>query len=263
MARQGWASAVIFGLAACTTVLPNPETDAADLRPSIEFTTTAADGATVFGTGSFGELPNSAPLIVLFHQGGSNARAEYAPLIPWLNESGYRVIAWDLRVGGGLYGLTNRTANARLPEKPTSYCEGFPDMQAALEASLEHSASGRAVIWGSSYSGALVFHLAAEVPQKISRVIAASPANGPPMVDCLPQARLSELQTPAFVLSPAMEVTTPADFEENERYEQAGVNVVIVPDGIHGSSMLVDARTGADMSEARATVITWLTEDQF
>ena len=253
------ATLLTLTAAACATPPQNTETTRAPI--SFELTTEAADGVTVFGSASFDALPDSAPLIVLFHQGGSNARAEYGPLIPWLNENGFRTIAWDLRVGGDIYGLTNRTADARLPTKPTSYCEGFPDMHAALEASLAHAPSGQAIVWGSSYSGALVFHLAAEVPGKLSRVISASPANGPPMVDCLPQARLDELQTPAFVLSPRSEMDTEKDFEEKAAFEAVGVPVLVLEDGIHGSSMLVDERTEADMSEGRAAVMTWLRSD--
>lgn len=255
MLRSSLASLTLLTLCGCA-IAPAP----APAAP-VDLTATAADGVTVYGTASFAALPDSAPLIVLFHQGGSNARAEYAPLIPWLNENGFRTIAWDLRVGGDIYGLNNRTADARLPVKPSSYCEGFPDMQAALDTSLEHTASNEAIIWGSSYSGALVFHLAAEAPDRISRVISASPANGPPMVDCLPQARLDELQTPAFVLSPRVEMKAVEDFEDKVRFEAAGAVFMIVEDGIHGSSMLVDERTEADMSAARAAVIDWLNAD--
>ncbi len=258
MRQPGWMSAAILTLAGCATPLAGPVTESAPA--TLELTATAADGVTVFGTASFAALPEAAPLIVLFHQGGSNARAEYEPLIPWLNGHGFRTIAWDLRVGGSIYGGINRTAEARLPIKSTSYCQGFPDMHAALDASLEHSVSGRAIIWGSSYSGALVFHLAAEVPEKLSGVVAASPANGPPMVDCLPQARLDELRTRAFVLSPTVEMKEAADYEDKARFEAAGVKFMIVENGIHGSSMLVDARTEADMSAARAAVIAWLNE---
>lgn len=257
MLRTSLASLTLLALCGCATeatLVPAP-------AAPITLTATAADGVTVYGTASFAALPDSAPVIVLFHQGGSNARAEYEPLVPWLNENGFRTIAWDLRVGGDIYGLNNRTADARLPVTPTSYCEGFPDMHAALDTSLEHSGSGQAIVWGSSYSGALVFHLAAEAPDKISRVISASPANGPPMVDCLPQARLDELQTPAFVLSPRMEMKVDEDFEDKLRFEAAGAAFLIVEDGIHGSSMLVDARTEADMSAARAAVIDWLSAD--
>lgn len=258
MRHPGWISAAMFTLAACTTLLPAPTAEKA--LATLDLTATAADGVSVFGTASFAALPETAPLIVLFHQGGSNARAEYEPLIPWLNEHGFRTIAWDLRVGGSIYGGINRTAEARLPIKSTSYCQGAPDMRAALDASLAYSPSGRAIIWGSSYSGALVFHLAAEVPEKLSGVIAASPANGPPMVDCLPQARLDELKTRAFVLSPTVEMKDESDFEDKVRFEAAGVKFMIVENGIHGSSMLVDARTKADMSAARAAVIAWLSE---
>ena len=45
---------------------------------------------------------------------------------------------------------------------------------------------------------------------------------------------------------------------QREILEAAGVEVVVVPDGVHGSSMLVDERTGHDMSEARARVAAWL-----
>lgn len=255
MLRSSLTSLTLLTLCGCA-IAPAP----APAAP-ITLTATAADGVTVYGTASFAALPDSAPLIVLFHQGGSNARAEYEPLVPWLNENGFRTIAWDLRVGGDIYGLNNRTADARLPVKPSSYCEGFPDMQAALDTSLEHTASNEAIIWGSSYSGALVFHLAAEAPDKISRVMSASPANGPPMVDCLPQARLDELETPAFVLSPRVEMKAVEDFEDKARFEAAGVAFLIVEDGIHGSSMLVDERTEADMSAARAAVIDWLSAD--
>ncbi len=256
MLRGIGTALTLLSLSACAAT--PPPIGATNDKPIFDLTAKAGDGVTVYGTASFDALPDSAPLIVLFHQGGSNARAEYEPLIPWLNENGYRTIAWDLRVGGDIYGLTNRTADARLPIKPTSYCEGFPDMQAALDASLDFAPSGQAIIWGSSYSGALVFHLAAEVPDKLSHVISASPANGPPMVDCLPQARLSELQTPAFVLSPRVEMKTDQDMQEKVEFEAAGVKVLIVEDGVHGSSLLVDARTEADMSDARAAVIAWL-----
>jgi len=270
MQRLTWLALPLAALAACATdsaapiIMPSiderPVPLPTPLPTPLEVTATAADGVTVFGTASFAALPDTAPLIVLFHQGGSNARAEYEPLIPWLNQNGFRTIAWDLRVGGDIYGGTNRTADARLPIKPNSYCEGFPDMHAALDTSLEYSASGQATIWGSSYSGALVFHLAAEVPEKLSGVISASPANGPPMVDCLPQARLDELETRAFVLSPAVEMKDDSDYEDKARFEAAGVKFMIVEHGIHGSSMLVDSRTEADMSEARAAVIAWLRE---
>ncbi|MEM9571524.1 MAG: alpha/beta fold hydrolase [Pseudomonadota bacterium] len=257
MLRQWVLGVFTLGLSACAIAPNNATTNA---LPEGEISAQASDGLTVFGTTYFADLPETAPLIVLFHQGGSNARAEYAPLIPWLNENGFRLIAWDLRVGGDIFGMENRTAQAWLPDKATSYCQGYPDMRAALQTSIAYSESGSAIIWGSSYSAALVFHLAADEPDRVSRVVSASPASGPPMVDCLARARLDDLTRPALVLRPGSEMSGPSAQEQKALFENAMVPVWVLEDGIHGSSMLVDARTEADMTEFRDAVIAWLAE---
>ncbi|MEM6556734.1 MAG: alpha/beta fold hydrolase [Pseudomonadota bacterium] len=249
---------IALGLAGCETRSADPAP--VPSTPVTDITVEAADGVTVFGTIYFGSLPETAPLILLFHQGGSNARAEYEPLIPWLNEAGYRAIGWDLRPGGDIFGLNNRTVDAMLPAKAQSYCEGYPDMQAALEASLALGQTDDAIIWGSSFSAALVFHLAADAPDQVSRVIAASPASGPPMAECLARARLDDLTVPAFVLRPASEMQGESAQAQKALMEAAGIPVLVLEDGVHGASMLVDSRTESDMSEARATLIEWLSE---
>lgn len=254
-----WIPGIIaFGLTSCTTLEPGPSTPIP--TGPMEITTKARDGVTVYGTTYFASLPDSAPLIVLFHQGGSNARAEYAPLIPWLNENGYRAIGWDLRAGGEIFGLNNRTVDAMLPEKAESYCDGYPDMKAALDASLAIGSVDDAIIWGSSYSAALVFHLAADAPDKVSHVIAASPASGPPMANCLARARLDDLTRPAFVLRPASEMERESAQQQKVLLEAVNVPVLVLEDGVHGSSMLVDERTEADMSTGRTAVMDWLAQ---
>lgn len=249
---------IAFGLAGCVAV-DETSTNAAT-SSTTEISTVASDGVAVFGTPYFASLTDSAPLIVLFHQGGSNARAEYAPLIPWLNENGYRAIGWDLRAGGEIYGLNNRTADGMLPAEADSYCDGYGDMRAALDASLSHASADEAIIWGSSYSAALVFHLAADAPDKVSHVISASPASGPPMANCLARARLDELTVPAFVLRPASEMERESAQQQKLLLDAAGVSVLVLEKGVHGSSMLVDERTKADMSAGRAAVLQWLAQ---
>ena len=78
------------------------------------------------------------------------------------------------------------------------------------------------------------------------------------MVDCLARARLEDLQSPAVVLRPASEMRSPNAQEQKSLFEAAGVSVLVLEDGIHGSSMLVDARTESDMSDARNAVVDWL-----
>ena len=60
----------------------------------------AADGVRVFGDiyrSADGEL---APVILLFHQAGSDARGEYTHIAIRLMENGYNVLAIDQRSGG-------------------------------------------------------------------------------------------------------------------------------------------------------------------
>jgi len=243
-----------IALPACITGRETPPSQ------PLEISAQADDGVTVFGTTYFSSLSNAAPLIVLFHQGGSNARAEYGPLIPWFHQNGYRIIAWDLRVGGDIFGMENRTAGAMLPEEASSYCEGHADMQAALEASLPFTPTGDAIIWGSSYSAALVFHLGADNPNTVSSIVAASPASGSPMADCLARTRLDDLTRPALVLRPGSEMEGEGAQNQKALFEAAGVPVLVFENGVHGSSMLVDARTEADMTDARAAVMAWLNQ---
>jgi len=139
---------------------------------------TAADGVKVFGEvwRAAGAKP---PIIVAFHQAGSSS-AEYAPIAPRLVHAGFTVLAIDQRSGDGAFGGTNRTA-AGLARKAT-YEEALPDLEAALAWAKIDSHGAPVVVWGSSYSAALVFLLAAGHPGDVAGVVAFSPgeylANG-------------------------------------------------------------------------------------
>lgn len=221
-------------------------------------TTAAADGLVIYGETFFGGLGPDAPLILLFHQGGSNGRGEYADIVPWLNAAGYRAIAWDQRSGGGLYGRENRTA-AQLPEgTDLSYCDAYPDLEAALAYVTAQGLADKAVVWGSSYSGSLIFRLAAEQPDRIAGVIGFSPASGGPMLECRARLWAEDITAPVFVLRPGSEMQSPSVQQQRDIVTGIGAAFRVEENGIHGSSMLVDGRTGHDMSAARAAVLDWL-----
>ncbi len=217
--------------------------------------TVGADGVVVYGNIYFGELDRSAPLILLFHQGGSNARGEYGSLAPWLNEQGFRAIAWDARAGGDLYGATNRTQDTLSTGTPDHYCDAYNDLQAALDYVLKNQIAEKAIVWGSSYSGALVFRLAADNPGAISGVFAFSPASGGPMENCRARQWVDKVAAPKIVFKPTSEMERESSIEQKAILTDAGAEFFIVEDGIHGSSMLVDERTGHEMSETRELVI--------
>jgi alpha-beta hydrolase superfamily lysophospholipase len=217
-------------------------------------TTTAADGTTVYGETYFGALPETAPMIALFHQARSNGRGEYAPLIPWLNGLGYRVIAFDQRSGGDLYGETNRTAAAA--KGPKGFCDAWPDVDAGVAYAHEAANGAPLVIWGSSYSASLIWRAAATHADGIDGVVAVSTATGGPLDSCGARAYLPKLKDRAVAVWPEKEKGQ-AD-RLKTLLDSGNVAVVIVKGGVHGSSTLVDARTGKDMSGARAAVAGWL-----
>ncbi len=221
-------------------------------------TTITDDGVTIYGERYFADLGTDAPLILLFHQGGANGRGEYAPLAPWLNAEGFRVIAWDQRRGGERFGASNRTLSALEEDVSYSYCDAYTDLQAALDYVVESGLAEQVVAWGSSYSATLVFRLAAENPGTVRGVVSFSPAAGEPMAGCEAHAWTEDIEVPMLAFRPGSEMELPGPAEQRRILERAGVEFHVVERGVHGSSMLVDDRTGADMRAARELVLGWL-----
>lgn len=128
------------------------------------------DGVTVYGdlrpaTGK----PRAT--ILLFHMAGSNS-GEYDPIVPVLNKAGFATLAIDQRSGGTLWGRTNKTA--WMAKSGESYAKVLPDLEAAVAFGQAKNA-GPLAIWGSSYSSALVFVVAAHHPE-VKALLAFSPA---------------------------------------------------------------------------------------
>jgi len=219
-------------------------------------TTTATDGITVYGEQYFAELDNKTPLILLFHQAGSNGRGEYAELIPWLNENGFRVIAWDQRAGGSRFGNDNRTV-ADLPEGTAiSYCDARPDLQAGLDYAINGKLAEQVIVWGSSYSAALVFGLAADNQDEVAGVLSFSPATGGAMADCRASRWINDVDGMMIhVGRPASEMARESSITQKVMFNDRSIKVRVIENGVHGSSMLVDSRTEHDMTDARKQVL--------
>lgn len=228
------------------------------IPPPDAIETQTVDGVTIYGQPYYGGLDQSTPLVALFHQGGSNGRGEYAPIASWLNENGFRAIAWDQRSGGELYGATNRSALNIDESTPAGYCDARSDLQAALDYIVSHRLADKVIVWGSSYSASLVFGLAVENSDAVAGVIAFSPASGGPMVDCRARRWLDNVTAPVYVLRPSSEMERASSLEQRDILIRAGAKFQSVDDGVHGSSMLLDDRTDADMSGVRADVLEWL-----
>ncbi len=115
-----------------------------------------------------------APLIILFHQAGYS-RGEYRPIAPMLNEMGFSCLAIDQRSGAGVNDVLNETnARATAKKMPTEYIDALPDLEAALDFA-QATISKDIIIWGSSYSSALVVYLGAEHGEELKGILAFSP----------------------------------------------------------------------------------------
>jgi dienelactone hydrolase len=196
-------------------------------------TLSAADGVKVFGDfyGVVQDKPR--PLILLFHQAGSNA-GEYAPIAPRLQSLGYNALAIDQRSGDARWDRPNRTVDAF--GKSTSYLEAYPDLEAAL-AWAEQEGYPRVMVWGSSYTAALVFKLASEHAGKIHAVLAFSPGEYIEGEDGIVAKWAGAVSAPMFVTSASGDEVeaarqilsaSPATIKRQHEPER----------GVHGSSTL-------------------------
>lgn len=220
----------------------------------VQFTT--KDNITVYG--DLYLQAESSNLIILFHQAGSCAKGEYETIIPVLTQNGYSVLAIDQRSGGSKLGGSNRTVE-KLQGKTYDYCDTYPDFEAALNYVKEDlKFAGKVIAWGSSYSAALVIHLMSDYPDKVSAVLAFSPASGGPMKPCSPNDRLADLSGKALILRPAREMQVPSVQEQFSMAKNAGLKTYIANNGVHGSSMLNDDRVEGSTADTWNTVLSFL-----
>lgn len=118
----------------------------------------------------------SAPFIVFFHQAGWS-RGEYIELAPWVNQLGFNAMAVDQRSGNEVNNIKNQTKlDAQKKGKGTQYLDAIPDMLTAIRYVKDKYPDAQIIIWGSSYSSALVLKIAGEYPDLVDGVLAFSPA---------------------------------------------------------------------------------------
>lgn len=202
-----------------------------------------------------------SPVILLFHQGGSNGRAEYESIIPRLLGMDCNVLSIDQRVGGQIYGKYNRTV-ANLSTNEFSYCDALPELLGALDFLNGTQLTGPRILWGSSYSAALVIQLASNSRLKIDRALAFSPSTNPTaMKGCHPNQYFAVVQIPLLVLRPQSEMSE-RSIVQFEAATQHGHQVYIAENGTHGSSMLVQERVTGDISKNWEIVESFLTKIQ-
>lgn len=261
IAGRRLAAVATIALAAATACTPAPERAANEAPPAAasarEVSFEAADGLRVFGDLYECAKDRHAPILLLFHQAGGDARGEYGPIAPRLVEAGYHVLAVDQRVGGNRFGGTNRTM-AGVEAKDLGYCDAYPDLEAALAWAAAEGFDGPRVAWGSSYSAALVLRLAAAHGDELAGVLAFSTALGEPMKGCDPGESAPRVTIPVLALRPSNEAKAGYVREQVASFEKLGFRTFTAEHGAHGSSMLVASRVDGDVEPTWREVLGFL-----
>ena len=239
------------GLFVAFILIAEPATAAEE----VEFTTD--DGVHIFGDLYRTEGATNGPLILLFHQAGGDARGEYEPLVGKLVAAGFNAMAIDQRIGGDRFGGVNRTI-AELGDSEYEYCDAYPDLAAALKHAKSLGFEDKIIVWGSSYSAALIFQLAAKNPDDIDAVIAFSPASGGPLAECAPKLYSADLKMPVLALRPVGEMEVASVATQLERFNSEGHATYVADPGVHGSSMLNAERVGASTDATWTVVLDFL-----
>lgn len=225
-----------------------------------EFQLTTKDDVTVFGDVYLSGDSKSAPVILLFHQGGGDARGEYGDIAPRLTENGFNAIAIDQRSGGDRFHQENRTV-AGLGDKKFSYCDAYGDLEATLAYAKDSGFDGPVIVWGSSYSAALVFKLSVEHAEEIDVALAFSAAAGEPLADCQLQPYIEDINIPLLALRPQSEFEIESVQLQMAEFEAQGLQTYVADPGVHGSSMLNAARVGAPTDATWSVVLKFLNEN--
>lgn len=207
-------------------------TSLAIAQETIEFP--SEDGVII--TADYYSSKGSSKLILLFHQAGWS-RGEYKEIAPKLNQLGYNCLAIDLRSGGQVNDVTNETKkHAKADGKGTSYKDAFQDIVAAVAYAKKQYDPSQLIVWGSSYSSALVLKYAGDYPDQADAVLSFSPGEYFGEKNFISNSA-SKISIPSFITSAASEKSSWWNIYEAIADTQ---KVYFLPDtkGNHGSRAL-------------------------
>lgn len=172
-------------------------------QQTIEFP--SKDGLTI--TADLYKLDQPAPFILLFHQAGWS-RGEYKEIAPQLNALGYHCLAVDLRSGGAVNRIENETAKrAEQQAKSTNYVNAFQDIEASVNYVKRTYRPDSILLWGSSYSSALVLKYAGDFPESVTAVLSFSPGEYFGATDFI-RTSAQHITVPTFITSAKSEMKT-------------------------------------------------------
>ncbi len=119
----------------------------------------------------------SAPFIILYHQAGYS-RGEYRTIAPILNEMGFNCLAVDQRSGNEVNGIKNLTHKEAVAKGlATEYLDAIPDIEAAYLYVKLGVNPEKIILWGSSYSAAIMFYMGSVHHNNLSGLLSFAPGD--------------------------------------------------------------------------------------
>ena len=117
----------------------------------------------------------SAPFIILYHQAGYS-RGEYLSIAPKLNAMGFNCLAVDQRSGDQVNKIVNQTNKEAVKQnKPTEYLDALADIEAAYLYVKHGIKPNKLILWGSSYSAAIMFYMGSAHHDNLSGILTFAP----------------------------------------------------------------------------------------
>ena len=191
------------------------------------------------------EHPKDSPFIILFHQANSS-RGEYIDIAPTLNDWGFNAMAIDQRSGSSSNGITNQTRkSARDKGKSLSYMDAASDLKAAISYVRDNHADGKIIIWGSSYSAALVLLLSGRNEINADGILSFSPGEYLGAGNNVSSAS-SSIDVPVFITSAKNEKNNWWNIYQSISSEDKTYFLPQTKSGRHGSSTLFSSTSGSE-----------------
>lgn len=179
---------------------------------------------------------SDAPLIILYHQAGYS-RGEYREIAPLLTEMGFNCLAVDQRSGNKVNGIENLTKKEAVSQGlPTEYLDAIPDIEAAYLYVKYGIKPQKIILWGSSYSAAILFYMGSEHHDNIGGILSFAPGNYFKINNKDLKTYAARVTCPVFVTSAKSEYGNWKDIFNNIRSEK--VSFLPESEGKHGSKAL-------------------------
>ncbi|WKK64938.1 hypothetical protein [Lutimonas zeaxanthinifaciens] len=118
---------------------------------------------------------SDAPFIILYHQAGYS-RGEYRSIAPKLNAMGFNCMAVDQRSGDLVNGVVNQTHKEAVSKGvETQYLDALPDIEAAYLYVKFGIKPEKIILWGSSYSAAIMFYMGSVHHTNLDGILSFAP----------------------------------------------------------------------------------------